>query len=241
MTAATRSYGGETADQRRDRRRSALLEAALDLFAEGGAGAVTKRAVCGRARLNDRYFYEHFADRDAIMEAVAQDVTARGLEVVVAAALAPGLDVRGQIHAAVEASVAFVIEDPRRGRLLLSSHTAEAVQRARTTSTHTIATVMAAMTRDLLGDNAPDRIDGDMAAYVAVSGVMELVAAWLRGEFETSREHLVELVTAMLTAGMDLAPHLGAGDREHRVGSFRVAGSCQQSATSFVVAVSDRF
>ncbi|WP_158675552.1 TetR/AcrR family transcriptional regulator [Nocardia stercoris] len=208
MTAATRSYGGETAEQRRDRRRAALLDAALDLYAEGGASAVTKRAVCGRARLNDRYFYEHFADRDAILDAVAQDVTARGLEVVVPAALAPAPDVRGQIHAAVDAAITFVTDDHRRGQLLLNSQAAEVVQRARTTSTHTIAVVMAEMTRDLLGDKAPDQVDGDMAAYAAVSGVMELVAAWLRGEFDTTREHLVDLVTAMLTAGMDLAPHL---------------------------------
>ena len=60
MASATRSYGGITAGERRATRRGALIEAALDLFAEGGVRAVSKRAVCARARLNDRYFYEHF-------------------------------------------------------------------------------------------------------------------------------------------------------------------------------------
>ena len=63
MASATRTYGGVTAGQRRATRRAALIEAALDLFAEEGARAVSKRAVCARARLNDRYFYEHFTDR----------------------------------------------------------------------------------------------------------------------------------------------------------------------------------
>ena len=44
-----------------------LLDAAMDLIAESGAGGVTKKAVCARARLNDRYFYEHFTDRDALV------------------------------------------------------------------------------------------------------------------------------------------------------------------------------
>ena len=57
MPAPTRTYRGMTADDRRSTRRSTLIEAALDLFAEGGAQAVSKRAVCLRARLNDRYFY----------------------------------------------------------------------------------------------------------------------------------------------------------------------------------------
>jgi AcrR family transcriptional regulator len=75
MATASRNYGGVTAEQRRAIRRAALVEAALDLFAEDGARAVSKRAVCARARLNDRYFYEHFADSDALLEAIARDLT----------------------------------------------------------------------------------------------------------------------------------------------------------------------
>ncbi len=206
--AATRSYGGESADERRARRRAALIEAALDLMAEGGPNAVTKRAVCGRARLNDRYFYEHFADRDAILEALAQEVTGQGLEAVVTAALAPAPDTRAQVHASVAAAVDFMLADPRRGKLLLQANSSEVVQRSRVTNTRTIANVMAAMTRDLLGDRAPSQLDTDMAAFAAVSGVMELFAAWLRGEYPTGRAHLVELVTAMLLAGVDMSAQL---------------------------------
>ncbi|MBF6241028.1 TetR/AcrR family transcriptional regulator [Nocardia otitidiscaviarum] len=213
MTAATRSYGGETADQRRDRRRAALLDAALDLLAEGGANAVTKRAVCGRARLNDRYFYEHFADRDALLEALAAQITAEGLEAVVTAVLRPAPDLHAQVRAAVDAALAFMTADPRRGRLLLNSYTAEVVHRARVTSIRTIADVMAAMTRDLLGDTAPPRLDTDLAAYAAVSGVMELVAAWFRGEFDTGREHLTDLITGLLLAGSGLTPDLPNSNR----------------------------
>jgi AcrR family transcriptional regulator len=208
MGPAIRSYGGVTAHERRVRRRAALIDAALDLLAESGASGVTKRAVCSRARLNDRYFYEHFTDRDALLEAVTQSVTSQGLEAVVTATLEAPSDIRAKVHAAAEAALAFMTADPRHGRVLLISHTDEVLQRARLTSTRAIAAAMAAMTRELLGDIAPSQLDTDLAAFTLVSGTMELVAAWLRGDFATSREHLVDLVAAMLLASADVSTAL---------------------------------
>ncbi|WP_433655508.1 TetR/AcrR family transcriptional regulator [Nocardia sp. CA-128927] len=208
MAAATRTYGGVSAEERRAVRRAALLEAALDLFCEGGWNQVTKKAVCARARLNDRYFYEHFADRDALIEAAAADVTAQGLEAVVTATMQAEPDLAAQVNAAAVAALDFVAADPRRGQLLVGSYTAEVLQRARQSSIRTIANVMSAMTRDALGEAAPAPLDTDMAAYTLVSGTMELVAAWVRGEFITSREHLTALIAAMLLSGTNIASTL---------------------------------
>ncbi len=55
-------HRGQTADQRREQRRRQLMEAALDTVAESGVGDLRVRAISARARLNDRYFYESFAD-----------------------------------------------------------------------------------------------------------------------------------------------------------------------------------
>lgn len=195
-----RTYGGVGAPERRERRRAALLDAALDLLAEG-AGAVTKRAVCARARLNDRYFYEHFADRDTLLEALAEDVTSRGIQAVITATLAAGPDIDVQIRAAAEAALDFLAADPRRNALLLANST-EVLQRARVHTQHAIAEAMAAVARELLITPAPDSRDIDLNAYVLVSGTLELVGAWLRGEFRTDRSHLVDVIAALLTAGV---------------------------------------
>jgi AcrR family transcriptional regulator len=200
MASAKRGYGGISAPERSARRRADLIEAAIDLFAESGAGGVTKRAVCSRARLNDRYFYEHFTDSDALLEAVAEDMTAQGLEVVVAATLEAPSDIRAQVHAAADAVLDFFTLDPRRAQLLLGSQTTEVLQRARLVSTRAVASAMAAMARELLGDSAPSQLDTDLAAFTLVSGTMELVGAWLRGDFDISREHLADLMAAMLLA-----------------------------------------
>ncbi|MEV6770232.1 TetR family transcriptional regulator [Nocardia sp. NPDC051030] len=213
-----RSYGGETAQERRTRRRAALAEAALDLFAEGGLNQVTKRNVCTRARLNDRYFYEHFTDRDALLESVAQDMTAQGLEAVVTATMEAPPGIEAQIHAAVEASLAFLAADPRRGKMLMEARSAESVEKLRLASTRMIANAMSAMTRELLGGSAPIQLDSDLASFTMVSGVMELVAAWLRGEIDTSREHLTDLIAALLLSTADIStklPGVGPGGSDH--------------------------
>ena len=140
-----RAYGGIAADERRAIRRAVLMEAALDLFAEDGARGVSKRAVCARARLNDRYFYEHFTDADAVIEAVVQDATVRGLEAVNAVESEAAPDIRAQVHATAIAALDYLTADPRLVQLLLRSHTSEVLQRARLESARAIGRAMAAL------------------------------------------------------------------------------------------------
>ncbi len=214
MASATRSYGGITAEERRATRRAALIEAALDLFAENGARAVSKRAVCARARLNDRYFYEHFTDSDALLEAIVRDLTAMGLEAVGAATSEAPADIRAQVHATADAALEFLTADPRRGKLLLGSGTSDALLRARLDSTRAIAAAMSAGIRELLGDTAASKLDTDLAAFALVSGAIEAIAGWLRGEFDTSREHVAELVAGLLLATADISTALPGSVRQ---------------------------
>ncbi|MCA2207497.1 TetR family transcriptional regulator [Nocardia rosealba] len=193
-----RAYGGVTADERRARRRAALLDAALDLLAAEGAPAVTKRAVCARAKLNDRYFYEQFADRDAVLTTLVEELTAEGIAAVVAATHAAEPDIHSQVHAAADAALGFLLDDPRRHALLLNAHSTEALQRARLATQHAIARAMAAVSRELHPSPISTPLDTDMAAYTVVSGTLELVAAWLRGEFDTTRAHLTDLIARQL-------------------------------------------
>ncbi|MGM7647747.1 TetR family transcriptional regulator [Nocardia sp. JW2] len=193
-----RAYGGVTAEERRARRRAALLDAALDLLAADGAAAVTKRAVCARAKLNDRYFYEQFADRDAVLTTLVEELTAEGIAAVVAATHAAEPDIRSQVHAAADAALGFLLDDPRRHALLLNAHSTEALQRARLATQHAIARAMAAVSRELHPSPMSTPLDTDMAAYTVVSGTLELVAAWLRGEFDTTRAHLTDLIARQL-------------------------------------------
>src|SRR6185437_16138968 len=204
MASATRIYGGITAEERRATRRSALIEAALDLFAEHGARGVSKRAVCARARLNDRYFYEHFTDSDALLETIVRDLTSMGLEAVRAATREAPADIRGQVRATADAALEFLAGDARLGKLVIGSGTSEALQRARLDSARAIAAEMSAGVGKLLGDDAASRLNTDLAAFALVSGAIEVVAGWLRGEFDASREHMADLVAGLLLATADI-------------------------------------
>ena len=208
--SAKRAYGGVAADERRAIRRAALMEAALDLFAKEGARGVSKRAICARARLNDRYFYEHFTDADAVIEAIVQDATLRGLEAVGAVNQQAAPDIRAQVHATAVAALDFLTSDPRLVQLLLRSHTSEVLQQARLESARAIGRAMAALINKPPSAGAHE-LDSEMAAYALVSGAMEVIAGWLRGEFEVSQDHVAAIVAGLLLKTADLSTELADG------------------------------
>ncbi|MDZ7732903.1 MAG: hypothetical protein U5R31_07100 [Acidimicrobiia bacterium] len=98
-------------------RRALLLRAGFELLGDDTAPVPTVRAVCGRARLNPRYFYEGFDGLDdlvvAVYDAVVEQLTGR---LLAAAGSAP--EQPAQTRAVIEAIVEFVDEDRRRGRVL---------------------------------------------------------------------------------------------------------------------------
>ena len=211
--SAKRAYGGVAADERRAIRRAALMDAALDLFAEEGARGVSKRAICARARLNDRYFYEHFTEADAVIEAIVQDRTARGLEAVSVATRQAAPDIHAQIQATAVAALDFLTSDPRLVQLLLRSHTSEVLERARQESARAIARAMVAMINNPPTSTASE-LGSEMAAYALVSGAMEVIAGWLRGEFDATQDHISAVVAGLLLKTADLSAELSDGLRQ---------------------------
>ena len=47
-----------------------------------------------------------------------------------------------------------------------------------------------------------------MAAYALVSGAMEVIAGWLRGDFDTNLDHLADIVAGLLLAVADISTSL---------------------------------
>jgi AcrR family transcriptional regulator len=203
-----RTYRGASTEERVHRRRAALCEAALDLLAEGGWARVTVRGVCARARLNDRYFYESFRDPAVLLLAVHEQVTAQAFATVreAIAATEPDPDVR--IRAVVVAVVGFFTSDRRRGHVLLHSQATEELRRARQASVRVMARLVAEQGGVMLGDTAPPALDRELAALTLVHGILELLAGWLRGEVDVTREHLIDFLVAMVATTGDLAARL---------------------------------
>ncbi|AHH18853.1 putative transcriptional regulator, TetR family [Nocardia nova SH22a] len=190
----TRIWGGTTLTERREARRGALLEAALDLIGEAGAGAVTMRAVCRRAGLTDRYFYESFTSRDDLLDVLYRQVADDFREPMTA--FAATADPAGDRELA-SVLVDKVLADPRKSRLFLVEPYSS------TGLGQTTISVMPTFTRliqDHLFTDIADPMRRRMAAVTMASGNAGLFAAWLNGSLRADRDqvvdHLVEVIGA---------------------------------------------
>jgi AcrR family transcriptional regulator len=205
-TAPARTYRGEGPEDRRSRRRARLLEAGLELLGTSGWQATTVTAVCERARLTPRYFYESFTDRDELLVAIFDEIIA---EVRRAAAAAAPRDGEEALRATVTAFVRVVTDDPRKGRaLFLEALGSEALWRRRIEGMHWFA--------DRLADRARGkrRLRKDQArrlgtaSLIAAGGLVETMIAWLDGGLDSTADQLIADYTRSCAAA--LAAALGA-------------------------------
>lgn len=183
-----RTWGGSTLAARRETRRETLLATALSLAGEDGSAAVTVRSVCRRAKLTDRYFYESFADRDALLLAAFERVATEARDTLADAVARTSPEPEARARAAVEAFVALVLDNPHKGRLLLLEPFADPVL-----GEHSHRW-MPSFT-DLIDGQLADGTDDSgrrMTAYALVGGLANLFAGHLRGTLDVSRERLVD-------------------------------------------------
>ncbi|MEU4834985.1 TetR/AcrR family transcriptional regulator [Streptosporangium sp. NPDC023615] len=209
QTPAPRPYRGVPAEQRRALRRAALLEAGLELLGTRGWSTATVRGVCTRAGLNDRYFYESFADLDALLLTVVDEQAAQGTAVILAAARNAPQRLRARTRAAVEAIVDFLAADPRRARILAHEFPANPLlQRHRRGIVQTLAAIFITQVHELLEEVPLSDTDLELTALTVTNGLWELLTSWFRGDLDTGRDHLVDYAVAFLLTTTELAPAL---------------------------------
>ncbi|HEX2590962.1 MAG TPA: TetR/AcrR family transcriptional regulator [Rhizomicrobium sp.] len=83
--ALTRNYLGSTPEERQLQRRETLIKAGCDVYAARGYRNATVKAICEQAGLTERYFYESFANNEALFLALFTKVTGEMLDAVRAA------------------------------------------------------------------------------------------------------------------------------------------------------------
>ncbi|MDA3919151.1 MAG: TetR/AcrR family transcriptional regulator [Salinisphaera sp.] len=71
---AGRPYGGRSLEQRRQMRRRALIDAGVRVYGNDGFRAATVKSICRQAGLTERYFYESFANSEALFAAVYKEL-----------------------------------------------------------------------------------------------------------------------------------------------------------------------
>ncbi|HMJ03529.1 MAG TPA: TetR family transcriptional regulator [Conexibacter sp.] len=193
-------YRGATAEERQAERRARLLDAGLELVGTSGWQAATVRAVCARARLTTRYFYESFESRDALLLALFDAITEEAAARVLAAVAAASDEAQAKSRAAVGAFVDLLVEDPRKARVAFSEAQGhELLVRRRRDGLRLFARLMAEQARAFYGAGA-DADLVDVTAIMLAGGMAELFVAWLDGEVSATRDELVEDCAALLAA-----------------------------------------
>lgn len=228
-------WAGMAPAERRTQRRAMVMEAAYDLLGTQGWSATTVRAVVERAGLNPRYFYESFADLDDLVIAVYDDVVDQ-LGAVVLGALEQGeVAPARQVRAVVEATVGFVDEDRRRGRVLYAEGLGnERLNRRRLDAGRSVVAFIEHYAAEQAPAAVRDGAIGQVGAAILVGGFSQLLIDWLAGRVKVGRDELVDDATELFLALGETAGTIasrrsaqGVGTRPRRRGSAADSGSAR--------------
>lgn len=115
----TRSYRGLSQDERRAERRARLMAAAIAVYGERGYHQGTVKAVCEQAGLTERYFYESFANSEALLIDSFNAVTYSVLGEITRAAEAAGRGRIARSRAMLHAYFAALQREPQSARVFL--------------------------------------------------------------------------------------------------------------------------
>ncbi|MRH88912.1 TetR family transcriptional regulator [Nocardia sp. SYP-A9097] len=194
VPAPARTWGGRTQQERRTERRRRLIDAALAIWLENGWAAVTMRGICTAAGLNDRYFYEHFADRDELLAAVWDEVC---FEVFgeLSGVVAEHVHLRPLeiLHEVIARAVALQVDSP--ARILFGDHAGSRILEERRKTMLTEATdLLIATGRPYLRPGF-DESDLRMGTLMGIGGFVELLTAWRTGAIESDTDRIIDHVT----------------------------------------------
>ncbi len=101
-------------------RRGEILAAAKHLFAEEGVAHVTMRRIGAAVGVSPTALYMHFADKDAMLAAIAQDTFGELLSRL-EQSQTPGLSPRAQFRLGLRTYIEFGLEKPDEYRLTFMS------------------------------------------------------------------------------------------------------------------------
>lgn len=224
MTRVARPFRGVSAEDRRAQRRARLLEAGLDVLGDDGVGGLTMTAVCARAGLTERYFYESFRNRSALLAALVDDVCDELHEATVAALEAAPQDLTSRARAAAAVMVGGLTDDRRKARLFVEATGDPTLRQRRAVAVRRFAELLAAQMRvshhlDALPQEPPGAPSDEpphepprqerlkLTALILVGGAAEAMVSWLDGGVRLSRDELIDECARLCAAAAEaIAP-----------------------------------
>jgi AcrR family transcriptional regulator len=197
-----RSYGGVSAPERIAARRERFLDAGLQLFGTRGFAATGVKDICSEAGLTDRYFYESFDDRTALLVAVIDRFTGELFELVAQAALAsPPDDPVAQGKAAIGGYVRALAANPAAARVLFTEAPAggDEVEQYMRATLRRFAELVAATARAHLPADFSDSLL-QLGALSVVGAIERVMIEWQDDQLDLTIDEIVDAIVGMLLA-----------------------------------------
>jgi AcrR family transcriptional regulator len=204
MNAITgeRRYGGKTATERRDERREQLLDAGLELFGTQGFATVTIEALCAKAGLHPRYFYEQFVSREELLGAVYERHVVAVLQTVQAAIARSAADPTQRLRAGLTAFVTATLADERAARINyfeMVGVSAE-LEGQRRGVLRAYADLIAAQAAEMDDLGPLGRGDRRMTAVAMTGATDGLITDWMSSEQRPPRQAIVHTLMQIFAA-----------------------------------------
>lgn len=187
-----RPYRGLDSERRTQNRRIALIDAGLDLFGTRGYRATSVKTACDHAGLTERYFYESFANREALLGGV-YDTLIADLDARLRAVVADEqTDRRARIRRLVAVFFDFMRNDERRARVMLFEvlGVGPDIDRRYQAAVRELARTLEHPALGLFPDTA-SRDDGRRVVSVGLVGAITQIAIqWVLEDYRTPAEEV---------------------------------------------------
>lgn len=196
-----RAYGGVSAAERTETRRQRLFAAALARFGSDGYSATGVKDICSEAGLTQRYFYESFADREALFLALFDNVTEDLFSLTVAVVAGSDGSAEDQLRRAISAFLTTMADDPRKARIVFAE--APAVGPAAEQHMRTVLRRFEGLVEATARLHLPADLSDATFALVAIAivGTLErAIIEWQEGVLDLPVERIAEECVTVILA-----------------------------------------
>lgn len=197
-----RRYRGQSPDTRQAQRRQQLLDAALDVIGERGFSSMTVKGVCQTAGLTERYFYESFDNRDALLAELYQTQTESLRRTMYRALEKPVTGADQFVRNGLGAFFDFVQHQPAAARLVLFEVLAvnREIDQLYYRAMEDFATLIQQLAHRQQIAKIPDPADEGMVYAGLVGAVVQIAQRWVLGGYSQARGAVLESALLIFVA-----------------------------------------
>ncbi len=189
-----RRYGGVLPEERQRLRRAKLIEGGLEVFGTKGFHGATVREVCVAAHLTERYFYESFKTLPQLFLATYVDLREQLMGRTLAALKQAEPTPIGLLEPAMRVFLAFIRDDPRRGRVMLIDSLAvnDEVAAMSGATARDYSSMLRQHLHMLVPESEIDGVNLDLLADGMIGLNVLLAARWMQDGFAAPIDQVVK-------------------------------------------------